>query len=492
MTKHVWAPNSGTNTVSKIDPVGDTVLATYTVGNTPRGICYDGVNFWVANDADNTVTKISPTGSVIATVTVGLEPFTTIFANGFVWVANFTGGTVSKIDIHSNTVVATITVGTSPLCFAYDGLRLWVTNNGDNTVSKIDVSSNTVLATYSTGTGPRGIAWDGSSLWIANYGSGNVKKHNPVTGAVLATVTVGTNPTYVGWDGKAIWVSNFGSANVSKVDPVANSVTVTITVGTNPHGVAWDGNYIWIFNFGSNNVSKIDPVGNTVVDTVTVGAGPMGGGAFALSPYRVKRTTGDVHKKDILPSFRSGARLRRRGYVYVGITPTVSRNADSSWHFTWTGGSAPWSIWLDGRLLETVTTPVYDFTMPGYPDEPPDLEILNQGVVGKNQLYPPFVIIQWRGVQGVLGYIVELYNGSSASPWSRVADAMEVRKGYYQWTSQALADDTIPQYRVSTIDLNGNKGTPIVFTVHICCPPKHPEVVASVGSSGAITISQGS
>lgn len=312
MTKYVWSPNYGTNTISKVDPVGNTVLATYTLENNSTGVCFDGVNYWIPNRSGH-VKKINVNGTVLATINIS-DAWGIVFANGFVWVANYTDGTVAKIDIYSNTIVATITVGTNPYRLCYDGLYLWVSNYGDGTISKIDVNSNTAISAVTVSTNPRGIAYDGSRLWVVNYGSHNVMKIDPVTGTILATVNVNTNPTEICFDGTAIWVGNYTDNNVSKINITTNTVIATVTVGSGPYGMCFDGNYVWCSNYNSGTLSKIDPVGNTVVATVTVGTNPMGGGAFALSPYRVKRTYGTVWRKNMHPSDMDGRFIRRKGH----------------------------------------------------------------------------------------------------------------------------------------------------------------------------------
>src|SRR6202162_2475514 len=57
----------------------------FTVGNEPRGVCFDGANIWVANYGSNTVTKLQASdGSVLGTYNVGSEPASVAFdgANG--------------------------------------------------------------------------------------------------------------------------------------------------------------------------------------------------------------------------------------------------------------------------------------------------------------------------------------------------------------------------------------------------------------------------
>ena len=48
---------------------------TYTVGEVPDAICFDGASIWVANQQDATVTKLNAgTGATIGTYNVGSLP----------------------------------------------------------------------------------------------------------------------------------------------------------------------------------------------------------------------------------------------------------------------------------------------------------------------------------------------------------------------------------------------------------------------------------
>ena len=57
----IWVANSGDGTVSKVNTLTNTVIATVTVGANPRGIAFDGSHIWVTNFGDNTVSKIAIT-----------------------------------------------------------------------------------------------------------------------------------------------------------------------------------------------------------------------------------------------------------------------------------------------------------------------------------------------------------------------------------------------------------------------------------------------
>jgi YVTN family beta-propeller protein len=72
--------------------------ATIPVGADPRGVAFDGTNIWVTNTGSGTVSKINPTtNTVTATVTVGTNPEGVAFDGTNIWVANYGSNTVSKI-----------------------------------------------------------------------------------------------------------------------------------------------------------------------------------------------------------------------------------------------------------------------------------------------------------------------------------------------------------------------------------------------------------
>ena len=50
--------NGGSNTVTKLRASSVTILGTFTVGNLPAGVAFDGANIWVANQFSNTVSKL--------------------------------------------------------------------------------------------------------------------------------------------------------------------------------------------------------------------------------------------------------------------------------------------------------------------------------------------------------------------------------------------------------------------------------------------------
>src|SRR5271168_4109331 len=73
---NIWTANSGDGTVTKLRAVDGSVQGTFTVGDTPYGVAFDGANIWVSNYSDNTVTKLrARDGGTLGTFPVGHGPF---------------------------------------------------------------------------------------------------------------------------------------------------------------------------------------------------------------------------------------------------------------------------------------------------------------------------------------------------------------------------------------------------------------------------------
>ena len=279
------------------------------VGQRPSSVAItpDGRRVYVTNAGSGTIagTTVSVidalTSSVIATVPVGSDPSgLTITPDGArAYVANGAANSVSVIDTGSNTVTATISVGREPVGVAIsaDGRRAYVPNAGSGavagtTVSVIDTDSNTVTATIPVGTGPSGVAVtrDGGRGYVTNGAANSVSVINLVTRKTTRTIPVGPDPIAVAItpDGHHAYVTNHGDdtiagATVSVIDTATNRVSATLAVGLGPSGVAIspDGRYGYVTNQGTDSalgatVSVIDTATNRVTATLPVGLGPAG------------------------------------------------------------------------------------------------------------------------------------------------------------------------------------------------------------------------
>ncbi len=247
---------------------------TFTVGNTPSAIAFDGADIWVANYSDDTVTKLlASTGAVIGTYNVGTGPFAVAFDGQNIWVVN-TGSNVTVLQASSGNLVNTYSVGNAPEGIAFDGANMWVTNNTDNTVMKIRASDGTLLGTYSTGanSAPYELAFDGTYMWVTLQTKNQVVKLGS-DGSVQGTYGVGNGPIGIAFDGANIWVANGTSDTVTELQASTGNLINTYLTGSSPTCVAFDGTNIWVTNYSSGSVTKLRASDGTLVGTYASGAG---------------------------------------------------------------------------------------------------------------------------------------------------------------------------------------------------------------------------
>src|SRR5208283_507076 len=110
---------------------------------------------WVTNGPKNTVHRLDPkTNKVLAAVTVGRRPCSGLAAGfGTVWVPNCgdrsgEGKSVSRIDMKTNEVVATLPIGPaqSEGGVATGAGSFWMVSDQKGVLSRIDPATNKVIA----------------------------------------------------------------------------------------------------------------------------------------------------------------------------------------------------------------------------------------------------------------------------------------------------------------------------------------------------------
>jgi gliding motility-associated-like protein len=295
-TEYAYIANSQLNTVSVINILTDSLVATIQTGSTPWGVSVspNGKFAYVTNDNPNGSVSVISTGpnTVAATIPVGSFPFgITVSPDGkYAYVTNNNyAGTVSVISTASNTLTATIPVGAFPfgIVVSPDGSRVYLTNNFTyGTVTVINTATDMVVDTIPVGSLPYSIAIspDGSTLYIANNVSNTVSVISTSSLTVTATIPVGQGPTCISLspDGKTAYVANAVSETVSVINTATNMVITNIPVGSIPWGVSVspDGNWIIVGNQGSNTVSVIDAGTNAIIQTLSGFSGPVSIGNF--------------------------------------------------------------------------------------------------------------------------------------------------------------------------------------------------------------------
>jgi len=168
---------------------------------------------------------------------------------------------------------------------------------------------------------------------------------------------------------------------------------------------------------------------------------------------------------------------------------TATKQESGRWLFEWDANSGDaFDIYLDGELVDTVVGESYEAELDGYDTSPPPLEIVadESGVYAESLLYPPYIILQWRGVDGAKAYAVEEYVSGS---WIFRKTIMDSDAGYYTYQTEVLEDAVSTSFRVSALDDQGNAGTPVTFSFYVVRNPPPPDVDFSV-ESGGITVDE--
>jgi YVTN family beta-propeller protein len=204
----------------------------------------DGNHLYATNTGDNTVTVVDLTSNAVtATITTGQEPFGMVVNNAGTraYAANYGDNTVSVIDVTAgsptlNTVLQTISVGNVPMDVAVsaDGSRLYVSNYNDHTVSVFNTAgdANALIGTISLPHAPKGLAVQPGTeyLWVLLADASEAVIVNTAGDAntIVNTIAVSGKPGQLG-----SFFSTVATATTGKHTPIINwAAPATILYGT--------------------------------------------------------------------------------------------------------------------------------------------------------------------------------------------------------------------------------------------------------------------
>jgi hypothetical protein len=170
---NIWVPNGADGTVTKLRARDGKVLGTFNTGGA-IAVAFDGRHVWVSTYATSVV-RLKQDGSNAGTFTVGQSPLGIAYDGANIWVANNNDTTVTKLRASDGATLGTFTVpGGSPYAVAFDGVYIYVTSGV--AAVKLRDSDGVVLGAYSIGGPPTGIAFDGANIWTASTQFNDVAK----------------------------------------------------------------------------------------------------------------------------------------------------------------------------------------------------------------------------------------------------------------------------------------------------------------------------
>jgi YVTN family beta-propeller protein len=256
----VWVANKLDNSVSRIDPETNRVVATVPAddGVADLAVARDAV--WTGGDRQGVprVARIDPrTNRVVATVPIGSQPSGLAVTDDAVWVATLVDGTITRIDPRTNQVTATIRTGGRPVHVAADDQAVWVAYPQDNLVRRIDPQTNRVVAKLRVAQ-PQDLALGFGSVWVPSGRSGVVMRIDPQTNTATQSIRVAGKPNAIAVGAGGVWIKNNSNpGTVQRIDPQTNTVTATLPVASGLYGLAVDDHWLWTIDFLGDTVTRL-------------------------------------------------------------------------------------------------------------------------------------------------------------------------------------------------------------------------------------------
>jgi streptogramin lyase len=266
----IWVLAGGR--IDQVDLVSNRVSGSVDIGlasDLYNGIAVNAAGVWATDSTTPTLIRIDKiTLEVAARIEAGAAPKGVLANAGGVWVADVHGGAVLRIDPESNLPVASVSVGPTGnsgpnwLATGLDSVWVGIPNNG--TIARIDPATDAIQAVIDAPVGFTpcgGIAVGADAAWItACAGAGTVARIDPASNTSATTIGLpgfAFNPTLI--DG-APWVSidngNARSGLLVRIDPATNTIDRVLKPEA-PFGGGGDivvaAGSVWVMD-GYNNV----------------------------------------------------------------------------------------------------------------------------------------------------------------------------------------------------------------------------------------------
>jgi len=236
--------------VIHIDLESGQLVSTIDVGGGEFGDIAAGDDaVWVTTFDENTVSRIDPiSDEIVAVIGVGENPEDLLVTPDAVWVSNHRGGSLSRIDPATNQVVATVKVGpkgpSGPKEIALVGGDLWTAIPNANAVVRVDPDTNKAVSAIDVNFISSLI---GAEEWIyaASGTVGRISILDPSTEAVVSTAEPPAFPAGFGlgslWGTDAEFLFSLDESTLEPIEAIRISTTPT-AIGD----IAFTGDSIWL------------------------------------------------------------------------------------------------------------------------------------------------------------------------------------------------------------------------------------------------------
>jgi YVTN family beta-propeller protein len=259
----VWVSNYPKNTVARLDPQTNKVLAMIEVGSKPcSGLAVGFGSLWVPLCGQQALARVDlKEGKVTATIPTGIANSEggLVAAAGSIWLMTDKQGTLARLDPATNKIVAEIQVPPGSFTVGFGEGSIWVTGTETSVLTRINPETNLIVETIPVGKAPRFFTIGGGFVWTLNQTSGDVSKVDPKTNKVVATIEVGVPGPggEIAFGEGSLWVTAF-EFPVSRIDPATNKV-VQQFAGEGGDAIRVGLGSIWLSNIRAGNVWRLDP-----------------------------------------------------------------------------------------------------------------------------------------------------------------------------------------------------------------------------------------
>lgn len=258
----VWVANGPKDTIHRLDPATNRVVAAIAVGRKPcSGLAAGFGSIWIPLCGDKALARVdAKTNQLTATIPVAPAQSEGGIATGAgsVWLVSDMKGVLSRIDPATNKVAAEISVPPASAACIFAAGMVWVTTPDSNLLTRVDPQTNHASPGIEVGPQPRFLTAGAGSIWTLNQGNGAVTRVDTATGKVLAQIEVGVPGTggEIAYGLGRVWVTVF-QIPLSEIDPATNTV-VRQWIGAGGDSVRAGHGSLWLSNLRQQNVWRIE------------------------------------------------------------------------------------------------------------------------------------------------------------------------------------------------------------------------------------------
>jgi YVTN family beta-propeller protein len=298
----IYVPNSGSNTVTEIDPHTYKVLRTIKTGRQPQHVVpsWDLRTLWVNNDLGNSLTPINPVTGLAGRPIAVHDPYNLYFTpdgKHAVVMASADRQLVFR-DPHTMAVQKTVPApcaGVNHADFAADGRTFVVSCEFSGQLLLVDTAAEKVLRVVRLPHRPGKMAPmpqdvklspDGRIYYIADMMSDGVWLFDAHKFALLGFMSTGkgTHGLYVTRDSRRLIITNRGEGSISLMDFASRKLVAKwrLPGGGSPDmgGVSPDGNVLWVSGRYNSVVYAVHLATGKLLARIPVGSGPHGLAVF--------------------------------------------------------------------------------------------------------------------------------------------------------------------------------------------------------------------